>query len=198
MAAGGKWTPPNLAIIKRISVPWHCDPAKCSTSILVLFHVQLLEAEVVMKGDSFSLVTDWHVLFTWMILHFFKISILKLSVNQVFIVVYVMLVRLLVETQNVTSYSWCINISFLILILEIRRTEQVSRFQQLLDFCSHKIDNRGYVLFYLLFTVKFYLFASLNDYQYFLCWSVWNHDVLPKNLSKRVYPFSSYHSFILK
>lgn len=84
-----------------------------------------------------------------------------------FSVVYVMLVRLLVETQNVT-YSWYINISFLILILEIRRTEQVSRFQQLLDFCSHKIDNRGYVLFYLLFTVEFYLFTSLNDYQYFL------------------------------
>lgn len=78
-----------------------------------------------------------------------------------------MLVRLLVETQNVT-YSWYINISFLILILEIRRTEQVSRFQQLLDFCSYKIDNRGYVLFYLLFTVEFYLFTLLNDYQYFL------------------------------
>lgn len=43
--------------------------------------------------------------------------------------------------------------SFLILILEIRGIEQVSRFQQLLDFCSHKIDNRGYVLFYLLFAV---------------------------------------------
>lgn len=53
VAAGGKWTPPNLAIVKRISVPWHCNPAKCATSILVLFHVQLLEAEVVMKGDSF-------------------------------------------------------------------------------------------------------------------------------------------------
>lgn len=43
--------------------------------------------------------------------------------------------------------------SFLILILEIRGIEQVSRFQQLLDFCSHKIDNGGYVLFNLLFAV---------------------------------------------
>jgi hypothetical protein len=38
VAAGGKWTPPNLAIVERIAITGHCDSAECATSILFLSH----------------------------------------------------------------------------------------------------------------------------------------------------------------